>query len=210
MKTSMLAVLLLVLGGLAALESRVDREVEAPLEARELEALPLRMEARRDVEISEDALSVLGVDAHRFVELDLMGAAPLWLYAGYYGAQRRNAQIHAPEHCYPGTGFEVEISRRHRVGEGFVRELHVHRQGQRRLVWYRYRTRSGDSFGPYGLKWDMMLAALRGRPRDAMLVRLSTPWLSIEDVEGPRARLALAWGESVEDLQQWFAQGEQP
>lgn len=156
------------------------------------------------VEISTAAMGLLGMDRYRFVELRESGWAPLWIYAGYYAGQRSNAQVHAPEHCYPGSGWKIVRSKELRDGGDQIRELLITRRSQQRLVWYVYQTRLGRDLTPFGLKKDQMLAILSGRARDAMLLRMSTPILEVDGEAGARERLSRAWDRYGEASLKWF------
>jgi len=128
------------------------------------------------------------------------------LYAGYYAGQRTDAQIHSPEHCYPGSGWQV-VERRQEGAPGVpVRELVIDRQGRRRVVWFTYRTRWGWTSGSLGLKRDQILASLLARDRDALLLRLSTPILPGESEADARDRLRATWESATSPVRTWFAQ----
>lgn len=168
------------------------------------EALPsLELGAGHEVPLQGDALAILGVDTYRYIELDRAGI-PVWLYAGYYAGQRTDAQIHSPEHCYPGSGWDVVESRPRDLADIGLRELLIDRGGRRRVVWFGYRTRWGWTAGSLGLKRDQILASLFARDRDALLVRLSTPILPGEAADDARERLRSVWGEATGPVRDWF------
>jgi len=156
-----------------------------------------------EVELSESEARVLGVDHYRFFEWH--GAGPrVWLYVGYYAGQRSDAQVHAPEHCYPGTGWEIRDERNHPVGDQQLRELRIERKGNARLVWYGYRTRLGAPTSAFALKRDQVVATLMRRSRDALLLRLSTPILEADGEQGARARLESAWSVHASRVARWY------
>jgi len=149
-------------------------------------------DAVNELSLGESEERVLGVDHYRFFEWH--GAGPrVWMYVGYYAGQRSDAQVHAPEHCYPGTGWEIVRQETRSVGAGALRELRIERSGNARLVWYGYRTRLGGPTTPFGLKRDQVMATLLGRSRDAILLRVSTPVLEADGEEGARRRLDASW-----------------
>lgn len=188
---------------LAALTQLVNRPVEGGAWAHELKNLPLIGETLREVPLEGDALSILGVDAYRFVE-DRPEGIPVWMYAGYYAGQRANAQIHSPEHCYPGSGYAVEESRVAQESDHDVRELVVKRGESTRLVWFAYRTRVGWTTNSFGLKRDQIVAAILARSRDALLLRVSTPVYPGEGLEAARTRVANAWSGSTAPVRAWY------
>ena len=160
-------------------------------------------EAVSELSLSENEARVLGVDHYRFFEW--YGAGPrVWIYLGYYAGQRSDSQVHAPEHCYPGTGWEIVRQTKREEGVSARRELRIEYMGNSRLVWYGYRTRLGAPISAWGLKRDQVLATLLGRSRDALLVRLSTPVLEVDGEEGARERLDAAWKLHAARVAQWF------
>ncbi|HKI84846.1 MAG TPA: EpsI family protein [Candidatus Krumholzibacteria bacterium] len=154
--------------------------------------------------VSLQAREALGVDRYRFVEVKSEDWAPVWIYAGYYAGQRTNAQVHAPEHCYPGAGWEIVDSEVVHEDDSVMRQLLIEKQGEKRLVWYAYRTRRGQVTSALGLKLDQMLSSLRGSSRDALLLRLSTPVLDVEGESVAQKRLARSWDSYGEEVLRYF------
>jgi len=189
---------------LVGLAHRMRSPVVAPGWSRAFDREVLQGDDFLPVEISPAAMSMLGMDRYRFVEWRKDRWAPVWIYAGYWAGQRSNAQVHPPEHCYPGSGWKIRSSRTRGEGNDKVRELVISRRGQSRLVWYAYQTRLGRRLSPFGLKGDQMLAVLGGRPRDAILLRLSTPILEVDGVDGARSRLLAAWERHAASALSWF------
>jgi EpsI family protein len=199
-------VLLLAAGFVLVVAARFafERPIPTPTWAEALDQVVAREEGVRVLPLGEDALAVLGVDRAQLVELPRAGWAPVWLYAGYYAGQRRDAQIHAPEYCYPGAGWDVERNRPLSWEGHRMRELVVERGTERRLVWYLYRTRLGEPDGAFGLRRDQILATLTGRPRDGLLLRVSTPLLEMEGEDPARDRLAEAWRREGRRILDWY------
>ncbi len=188
---------------LAGVRVWIQRPQATAVWAESLDGL-LAGEPYREVPIEGNALAMLGVSRYRFIEVPTQGSIPVWLYAGYYSDQQDDAQIHAPEHCYPGTGYQVARSQSHSLANGAVRELVVERGAERRLVWYVYRTRVGSPITALGLKRDQVLSKILGRSRDAMIVRASTPVLRVETIELARARLSELWMAEGASILRWF------
>ena len=164
----------------AALSQRLQTPVEEADWSKNFSRAVLQGEELTELPVSSNAREALGVDRYRFVETRGMGWAPVWIYAGYYAGQRTNAQVHAPEHCYPGAGWEIMSSRVLEEKGRRLRELRIENHGEKRLVWYASRTRSGQLSGALALKRDQLLSTLQGHARDALLLRLSTPILEVE------------------------------
>ena len=119
-------------------------------------------ESVNELTLSENEARVLGVDHYRFFEWH--GAGPrVWMYVGYYAGQRSNSQVHAPEHCYPGTGWEIVRQTTREQETAALRELRIQHQGNSRLVWYGYRTRLGAPISAFGLKLRRLPFGYKGR-----------------------------------------------
>jgi EpsI family protein len=187
----------LVLGagflGVALLSHRLQTPVAEAEWSKDFAASVLQGPGVTPLPVSLQAREALGVDRYRFVEVQSADWAPVWIYAGYYAGQRTNAQVHAPEHCYPGAGWGIASSELVHSGDSVMRQLSIEKQGERRLVWYAYRTRRGQVTSALGLKLDQMISSLKGTSRDALLLRLSTPVLDVEGESVAQNRLALTW-----------------
>lgn len=189
-------VLLVALLLLCALRVGVGREAEAPARPALGSAIPAPLDV---LPLDEGAREAIGMQELLFGRV-AGSSPPLWVYSGYHASQGHGSRVHAPEHCYPGQGFEIRESR----GAGPARELYVWREDARRLVWYSFATANGDAQSPWALKGQQVAAALRGRPRDALLLRLSTPVEEPGGIDAARARLAGAWAEWWPALSGWY------
>ena len=198
--------LLLGLGflGVAGLSHRLQTPVAEAEWSKDFSTSVLQEKGVTPLPVSLQAREALGVDRYRFVEVESEDWAPVWIYAGYYAGQRPNAQVHAPEHCYPGAGWGIVGSKVVQRDHGSLRELSIEKRGEKRLVWYAYRTRRGQATSALGLKVDQMLSALRGTSRDALLLRVSTPVLDVEGEAAAQQRLARSWDTYGTEVFRWY------
>lgn len=149
------------------------------------------IEGATELELPPATSQALGVDSFRFFETVIDFDQPVWVYAGHYRGLSGDAQIHAPEHCYPGSGFEV-VQRE--VTDDHV-ELIVANATDRRLVWYVYRTGRASRTEAWELKLDMLVSRILRQKNGGLLVRMSTPLRISEDIENGRGRVRNAWNE---------------
>lgn len=192
---ALLAVLLL----LAALRFAVAREVAPGPRPPLATAVPVALE---ELPLEEGAREAIGMQQLLFGRVE-GSSPPVWVYSGYHASQGHGSRVHAPEHCYPGQGYDIRASH----DAGAARELHVWREDAQRLVWYSFATASGDARSPWALKARQVVAALRGRPQDALLLRLSTPVEAAGGIEAARGRLDAAWARWWPALSGWYHEG---
>lgn len=188
--------LLVVLLVLLALKFAVGRVVEAPARPPLVTAAPVPLE---ELPLEEGAREAIGMQELLFGRVE-GSHPPVWVYSGYHASQGHGSRVHAPEHCYPGQGFEIRGS----TDAGPARELLVWREDARRLVWYSFATGVGEARSPWALKARQVVAALRGRPQDALLLRLSTPVEEPGGIAAARERLEASWGQWWPALHGWY------
>lgn len=100
----------------------------------------------------------------------------LSLFIAYFEDQKYGSQIHSPRHCLPGGGWG--LLEMHKVnldinGKEFsVNRVLIGNKKQREVVYYWFRTRSGELTNEYALKLDLVINSLEFKPTDAALVRL--------------------------------------
>jgi EpsI family protein len=158
-----------------------------------------------EVVLSDRILDQVGADDYLFRNYSAPDAARVNLYVGYYRSQRQGSQIHSPQHCYPGSGWNVEESEplpvRNR--EGHIEELRrlvVRKQDRTDVVVYWYDTRTGRLSSDFQLKFNLMRTALLHLPQDAAFVRWSTPVAPQEDVDAATLRLLTVAAKSLPQL----------
>ncbi len=117
------------------------------------------------------------------------GADKVNLYIGYYGTQKKDAQIHSPKHCLPGSGwFKIseDIKSLNIDGAGKVNyvEAVYQKDKDREIFIYWYKMKNVYITDEYILKLYMVLNSLKYRRNDAAFIRISSPvTTSIEDTE---------------------------
>jgi exosortase D (VPLPA-CTERM-specific) len=160
-----------------------------------------------DVPIEPRVLEQVGADDLVFRVYEDGKTPEVGLYIGYYRSQRQGAQIHSPQHCYPGAGWEVQESEPilvRRLDGGFdeLRRLVVERDGRRDVVVYWYDTRTGRLSDDIGLKLNLMRTALLRLPQDAAFVRWSTPIAEHESLDAATRRLLVVAAHALPHLQE--------
>lgn len=120
-------------------------------------------------------LATLGAKKTCFRSYRSQSTKPVWLFIGYFDRQRQGSQVHSPQHCYPGSGWNVLSSAvglgpggKGRMGKLLVTDGRSYRQ-----VLYWYQTEEGMMASVFRLKLDMIRRALTFRPTEVVFVRLS-------------------------------------
>jgi EpsI family protein len=112
------------------------------------------------------------------------------LFVGYFEDQKYGSQIHSPRHCLPGGGWGILdlepielIFGDHKFR---VNRVVIGNKQQRQVVYYWFRTRSGELMSEYGLKFDLVRNSLMFMPTDAALIRLTTQVPGGEEASGDK------------------------
>ncbi len=101
------------------------------------------------------------------------------VYIGYYGMQKKGAQIHSPKNCLPGGGwFKLSENTRDAhidgVGEVSYVEAVYQKNADKEVFIYWYKMKNTYITNEYLLKGYMILNSIRYRRNDAAFVRLSS------------------------------------
>ena len=105
----------------------------------------------------------------------------LWLYVGYWATQRKGAQIHSPQNCLPGNGWEpIEASLLPVVLPAPYAPITVNRyliqkDREQQVVLYWYQSQGKAVAGELAAKVDMVRSAILRNRTDGALVRVSAP-----------------------------------
>jgi EpsI family protein len=105
----------------------------------------------------------------------------LWLYIAYWATQRKGgAQIHSPQNCLPGSGWEPVEASKLVIPLGAAPPITVNRyliqkEGNRQVVLYWYHSQGKDVAGEVQAKIAMVWNAFLNNRTDGALVRISTP-----------------------------------
>ncbi len=173
-KTYLIALVLVLVSGVQVF--RIDRGREDILPAGDLDRLPLRIGdwTGEEIPVSARDRAILGTD-NLILRLYRKGDRFLYLYILECSSNR--ATFHPPEYCYVGGRTEM-IGRGREVIDWPGGEVPAHRMvflgpRGRSLVYYWY-TFGEEILGSYYRQQLRIIAsALLGRPRPALLVRVS-------------------------------------
>jgi EpsI family protein len=171
----------------------------APVDVAEpvaLDAVPLRLGAwaGRDVPVEREVVEWLKSDALLMRAYADSEGVPVWILVDYHRAQRLGATVHSPRHCYLGAGRGPSPCATPEAAAGSPRLalaqwLFVGREADTLAGAYWYETRSGATSSELEVKRRIAGAAMRRRPGDVALVRLTTP-VKEGDAAGAQRRLA--------------------
>ncbi len=173
-----IVVALLLIGGALAMVLRYVRV--HPNQASDFTAIPMQLDgwAGREYALSDLTLDVLKASSTcSRLYTDTEGRY-VSMFVAYFEDQRYGSQIHSPRHCLPGGGWgilalepvELQLGdQRFRVNRVLIGS-----KDRRQVVYYWFRTRSGELTSEYGLKLDLVYNSLWFRPTDAALIRVST------------------------------------
>lgn len=194
MKTGVILVTVLILiGGVAAnylryVESQPDRPPT-------FDVIPMQESGYQGEErrFSRQSYEVLKADTSTLRVYSDPGGSPIWMFIGYFESQKYGSQIHSPKHCLPGGGWKITHLESYllELSDGTSRDVNrvlATERGQHHVMFYWFETRSGSIRSEFGLKWDLMLNSLLGRPTDAAMVRINLSLVGGEDVEAGTAR----------------------
>jgi len=108
------------------------------------------------------------------------GGRSVWLYVAYWATQRKGAQVHSPQNCLPGSGWEpVEASRLviplTASPPITVNRYLVQKDRSRQVVLYWYHSQGTDVAGEIQAKISMVKNAFVNNRTDGALIRISAP-----------------------------------
>jgi EpsI family protein len=138
-------------------------------------------QARNSSSLEPEVLNLLKVNDYlvqRYVDGD---GRQLWLYIGYWATQRKGAQVHSPQNCLPGAGWEpVQASRITIVLPApyapiTVNHYLVQKDRNQQVVLYWYQSQGKTVASELTAKIEMMRSAIVRNRTDGALVRVSAP-----------------------------------
>jgi EpsI family protein len=192
------AVLCLMLGATSIFLANA-RRAELPIARTSFDAFPMTLGGWRatiDPPLSDDILTVLGVDDYVSRVYYQPNGAAVGLYMGFYGSQRQGDTIHSPLNCLPGAGWEPVDQGRLTIAnvDGAGRDITVNRyvvqKGlSRQLVLYWYQSHGRVVASEYTSKFFLIHDAIRINRTDGSLVRVIAP-IHVGDDEAPAQQLA--------------------
>ncbi len=146
----------------------------------ELSMIPMRLHgwSAEEYPLSDFTLEVLkatNTTTRLYTDAD---GRQVSLFVGYFEDQRYGSQIHSPRHCLPGGGWGIlglgPVELQFGEHKFSANRVIIGNKKNRQVVYYWFRTRSGELTSEYGLKLDLVYNSLRFRPTDAAMIRLTT------------------------------------
>lgn len=131
--------------------------------------------------LAPDILDTLKVDDYLMRDYSDRNGLVLSLYIGYYKTHRRSAEIHTPEHCQAGSGWEILNERKRDMpsGDG-KRGIHfveaVYEKNKEKMIfiyWYNVNGKYITSFFEY--KLSVIFNSLFNHRSDATFTRIAVP-----------------------------------
>lgn len=183
-------VLFLFLLGGGALINWFQMRTEVPIERKALSELPVKLgDAYRpyeDSRFSPATEEVLG--ATDYIMRDyVLPPRRFNLYVGYYGSKRTGATYHSPQHCLPGSGWEMSDGERIEfstaAGRQIVANRYIVRNGRTRSVmiyWYQSGGRANAS--EFWDKVHTIATSISKGRSDGAMIRIMTPIYEMESV----------------------------
>ena len=173
---------LLLLGALLVLQLRSTGEA-VPVR-KEFDTFPTVIgtwQAKASSNLDPEIVNFLKVNDYVMQSYHDTDGRQLWLYVGYWATQRKGAQIHSPQNCLPGNGWEpIEASLVTVVLPGPYAPITVNRyliqkDREQQVVLYWYQSQGKAVAGELAAKVDMVRSAILRNRTDGALVRVSAP-----------------------------------
>ncbi len=171
---------LLLLGALLVLQLRSTGEA-VPVR-KEFDTFPTVIgtwQAKASSNLDPEIVNFLKVNDYVMQSYRDTDGRQLWLYVGYWATQRKGAQIHSPQNCLPGNGWEpIEASLLTIVLPAPYAPITVNRyliqkDREQQVVLYWYQSQGKAVAGELAAKVDMVRSAILRNRTDGALVRVS-------------------------------------
>ena len=172
----------LLVGALLVLQARSTGE--AVPTRKPLESFPIALGGWREQQsasLGEEVLNVLKVNDYLLRRYVDSGHRYVWLYVGYWATQRKGAQIHSPQNCLPGGGWEPVEASRLTIDLAtpyqpiVVNRYLIQKDRDLQVVLYWYQARGKVVASELRAKIEMVQSAIVRNRTDGALVRVSTP-----------------------------------
>jgi EpsI family protein len=126
--------------------------------------------------IDSEFLDMLGAREVSFRTYGAGTGKSVWVFMGYFDRQKEGSQVHSPEHCYPGSGWNILEEGKVPApwGAGKVKRLIVSDGAEERLVYYWFQTSSRVLNDVFALKYYLTRQAVLRHPQDLVFVRISS------------------------------------
>jgi EpsI family protein len=173
----------ILLGGTLLLLSMRSSGEAVPIR-RALDRFPAALgtwEQREAIALEPKIISTLKLNDYlvrRYVD---HAGRSLWVYVGYWETQRKNAQIHSPRNCLPGSGWEpleasrVSVALPAPYGPIIVNRYLIQKEQAQQVVLYWYQSQGRAIAGEIAARMSMVQTAVSRNRTDGALVRISSP-----------------------------------
>ena len=148
---------------------------------------PLQLDSwqcRETQEMTENVLDRLGVTDYLLCDFQSAEDSSVAnVYVGYHASQTRNVggkenMIHPPEHCLPGSGWDIiasDIVSPEWLPNGEIKRVVIAKGNQRSLVYFWYQSRGRVIAQNHEKIFYMFLDRASSRRTDGSLVRFTIP-----------------------------------
>ncbi len=180
-KTKQYIVLFIVLVALIiyTYSVRFGQVESSPLPA--LESIPISIDNYRGRDEYQEPASLQVLDADTTILRTYRrndDGRTIRLFVAYFGTLQEQSQIHSPEHCLPGAGWNIvkKSSTKAQIGNraALLKYLVISHSSERRIVLYWFSTPREIVTDEFRLKWYQVKTALLRKPQAATFVRFST------------------------------------
>jgi EpsI family protein len=176
-----------------------DQETTLP---KPLASLPLAVGVWNGVEMPFDdsIVKALAVDEYLNRIYRDENNQSVGLYIGYVKSQRTNENLHSPQNCLPGAGWQpVSVDQLQLTSPGgrtwLVKRYVVQKGLSRQIVLYWYQSHGRTMASEYKVRAAMVTDAILLHRTDAALVRINTPVTGTESSDRAAAFATLVLGE---------------
>jgi len=111
------------------------------------------------------------------------GVSPVNLFVAYYDSLSKNAAIHSPRVCLPGSGWEFASFEEKPFSElapgqsGTYNHVIIQKGEQKILMYYWYQQRERTTANEFAMKYYLLIDGFSRKRKDGALVRVLTPIL---------------------------------
>ena len=118
-------------------------------------------------------------------------SAPVNLFVAYYESLTKNAAIHSPRVCLPGSGWEFASFNERNFSDlvpgmpGTYNNVVIQQGDQKMLMYYWYQQRERRTANEFSMKYYLLVDNVFGNRRDGALIRLLT---AIDPAAGNKAQ----------------------
>ncbi len=115
------------------------------------------------------------------ISADKAGVPPVNLFVAYYDTLSKNAAIHSPRVCLPGSGWEFASFEERPFADlvagqaGTYNHVIIQKGEQKILMYYWYQQRERTTANEFAMKYYLLIDGFLKKRKDGALVRVLTP-----------------------------------